>query len=46
MIATNGGSDYRLVPDHNTTVVQNLVTFLQQSARRIGAMFVNSMYRA
>jgi arylsulfatase A-like enzyme len=45
VIATNGGSDYLYVPDHDATVVGKLVTFLQ-SREEVGAIFVNSRYGA
>ncbi|MEO8523678.1 MAG: alkaline phosphatase family protein [Caldimonas sp.] len=44
-IATNGGSDYFYVPDHDATTVTNLVRFLQ-SREEFGAIFVDSRYGA
>jgi arylsulfatase A-like enzyme len=43
VIATNGGSDYFYVPDHDATTVTNLVRFLQ-SREEFGAVFVDSRY--
>ena len=43
VIATNGGSDYFYVPDHDATTVANLVRFLQ-SREEFGAVFVDSRY--
>ena len=43
VIATNGGSDYFYVPDHDATTVTNLVRFLQ-SREEFGAIFVDSRY--
>jgi arylsulfatase A-like enzyme len=45
VIATNGGSDYIYVPDHDATTVQNVVTALQKR-EEIGAIFVHSRYGA
>ncbi|MEP6739480.1 MAG: alkaline phosphatase family protein [Caldimonas sp.] len=45
VIAANGGSDYFYVPDHDATVVTNLVRFLQ-SREEFGAIFVDSRYGA
>jgi predicted AlkP superfamily pyrophosphatase or phosphodiesterase len=45
VIATNGGSDYFYVPDHDATTVTNLVRFLQ-SREEFGAVFVDSRYGA
>ena len=43
VIASNGGSDYFYVPDHDATTVTNLVRFLQ-SREEFGAVFVDSRY--
>jgi predicted AlkP superfamily pyrophosphatase or phosphodiesterase len=43
VIATNGGSDYIYVPDHDPTTVTNLIAFLQ-SREEVGAIFVHSRY--
>src|SRR5262249_17969966 len=40
VIATNGGSDYIYIPDHDATTFQNLVTALQ-TREEVGAIFVN-----
>jgi len=45
VIATNGGSDYFYVPDHDATTITNLVRFLQ-SREEFGAIFVDSRYGA
>ncbi|MGZ5218292.1 MAG: alkaline phosphatase family protein, partial [Caldimonas sp.] len=45
VIATNGGSDYFYVPDHDATTVTDLVRFLQ-SREEFGAIFVDSRYGA
>jgi hypothetical protein len=45
VIATNGGSDYFYVPDHDATTIANLVRFLQ-SRQEFGAIFVDSRYGA
>jgi predicted AlkP superfamily pyrophosphatase or phosphodiesterase len=45
VIATNGGSDYFYVPDHDATTIANLVRFLQ-SREEFGAIFVDSRYGA
>jgi hypothetical protein len=45
VVATNGGSDYFYVPDHDATTVTNLVRFLQ-SREEFGAVFVDSRYGA
>ncbi len=45
VIATNGGSDYLYVPDHDAATVANVVAFLQ-SREEIGAIFLNSRYTA
>jgi arylsulfatase A-like enzyme len=43
VIATNGGSDYIYVPDHDLATVQSVVTFLQKR-EEVGAIFVHSQY--
>ena len=43
VVATNGGSDYFYVPDHDATTVTHLVRFLQ-SREEYGAVFVDSRY--
>ncbi len=43
VVATNGGSDYFYVPDHDATTITNLVRFLQ-SRQEVGAIFVDSRY--
>lgn len=43
VIATNGGSDYVYVPDHDAATVASLITFLQ-SREEVGAIFVHSRY--
>jgi len=43
VIATNGGSDYIYVPDHDAATVQSLITFLQ-TREEVGAIFVHSRY--
>jgi len=45
VVATNGGSDYFYVPDHDATTITNLVRFLQ-SREEFGAIFVDSRYGA
>jgi arylsulfatase A-like enzyme len=45
VIATNGGSDYVYVPDHDATTVTNLISFLQ-SREEVGAIFLHSRYGA
>ena len=45
VIATNGGSDYFYLPDHDATTIANLVRFLQ-SREEFGAIFVDSRYGA
>jgi arylsulfatase A-like enzyme len=40
VIATNGGSDYIYIPDHDTTTFANVVKFLQ-IREEVGAIFVN-----
>ena len=43
VVATNGGSDYFYVPDHDAATVASLVRFLQ-SREEFGAVFVDSRY--
>ena len=45
VVATNGGSDYFYVPDHDAAVVTSMVRFLQ-SREQYGAIFVDSRYGA
>ncbi|MCU1678542.1 MAG: type phosphodiesterase/nucleotide pyrophosphatase, partial [Frankiales bacterium] len=43
VVATNGGSDYFYIPDHDATTVANMVRFLQ-GREEYGAIFVDSRY--
>jgi arylsulfatase A-like enzyme len=45
VVATNGGSDYIYVPDHDSDTVAGVVKLLQ-SREEVGAVFVHSRYGA
>ncbi|HEY0989781.1 MAG TPA: alkaline phosphatase family protein [Kofleriaceae bacterium] len=45
VVAVNGGSDYIYVPDHDSTVVQKAVRFLQERGE-VGAIFVDARHGA
>jgi arylsulfatase A-like enzyme len=45
VLATNGGSDYIYVPDHDAATVASVIKVLQQR-EEVGAIFVHSRYGA
>jgi hypothetical protein len=45
VVATNGGSDYLYVPDHDAATVSAVVSLLQKR-EEVGAIFVHSRYGA